>query len=684
MSKDLAAATPPKKDKEKKPKDKKKKEGWHLYSLFKKSKGFDRNVSAIPPIVREPIEWMISHNALGEEGIFRIPGSATEIKELKLRYDKGKKVDLEAIINVHTIAGLLKVFFRELPEPLLTFELYDAFLAAIKPETLQQRLDFLSKVLEALPAGNRVILEHLMVFLYEVSLHKTNCMTIPNIAIVFAPNLMRPKVERIEAILTNSSSVNLIISLLIQHHEVLFHGKEFVDDDSVPEVVLSPQLISLKMAQSLHSKTGGTTPAIKTSGIDEPLADAKPVSPRGEKPKGQIEGPDHTNGSSQKKATAAARKGPGEKQMKRSQTVSSPTTTSGGDTKKRLKRGQSTASGTGDEELPDFTAAELDSAAMALEGVSGSKVVRRKKSRRANMSAGGARDDPFFDTLKKGTIKLAAQLLEEQELVLEMAELDGLTAEEKEAVQAKVVKKIAESKSLRDNTRKQRQVQRTQSNFTKLREAGVKHSGHKRSTSSDKTSSSSINSGEDLKKSTGRRMKKTNGTAGSSEISGALTSPRPSPAPSSSDLSHQVESETSSVSDMPELETDSANLQFEEELDRQLSLEEDQPLALDSSSSDSDNEADYELINAILPPPLSSSSFAISGDAAWAGIPLPPAESDDAEEERVVEAVMEGDMQHFQEYLGSMKRKKRLDRTVSNKKILTRMSIGITSSTAPQ
>jgi hypothetical protein len=43
----------------------------------------------------------------------------------------GKKVDLNTVVNVHTVAGLLKVFFRELPEPLLTFELYDAFLAAI-------------------------------------------------------------------------------------------------------------------------------------------------------------------------------------------------------------------------------------------------------------------------------------------------------------------------------------------------------------------------------------------------------------------------------------------------------------------------------------------------------------------------------------------------------------------------
>ena len=63
MSKETAAATPPKKDKEKKQK-KPKKEGWHLYSLFKKTKGFDRNVGAIPPIVREPIDWLISHEGM--------------------------------------------------------------------------------------------------------------------------------------------------------------------------------------------------------------------------------------------------------------------------------------------------------------------------------------------------------------------------------------------------------------------------------------------------------------------------------------------------------------------------------------------------------------------------------------------------------------------------------------------
>jgi hypothetical protein len=581
-----------------------------------------------------------------------------------------------------------------------------------EPESLQTRLEFLGKVLEALPAGNKVILEHLMDFLFTVSTHRTNCMTIPNIAIVFAPNLMRPRVERIESILTNSSSVNMIISLLIQHHEVLFRGKEFVEDDAGAEVVLSPQLISLKLAQSIHGKTGGSTPAIRTTTTTNSAdGDKPPISPRGEKPPASLNA--STPGAKRSTpATAAAnnttttRRGPADKPMKRSQTVSSPTSSSASDPKKKLKREKSAAGGPEDD-FSDITVEDLDSAALALEGTSsatgsgsgGAKLVRRKKSRRGNMSSGGGsggvKDDQFFDTLKKGTMRLAATLLEEQEMVLEIAELEGLTAEEKAALQAKVAKKITESKTLRDNTRKQRQVQRTQSNFTKLRELKPSN-GHKRSVSSDKASGAAIN-GDDATgsaKKTSKKPRKPNGTTGSGEISAALHSPHsPSPAQSSLDLSH---SETSSVADndMPELELDPAMAQFEEELDRQLSMEEDKPLAklLESSSDDSDEEdIDYELLNAILPPPLPIPG-AISGDAAWAGSSAPIGgggdDTDPEEEERVAEAVMEGDMQHFQEYLGQMKRKKRLERTASSKKILSRMSINMgspsTSSIAPQ
>jgi RhoGAP domain len=66
---------------------------------------------------------------VGLEGLFRISGSKVEIDTLKARFDSGEDVALEAVtMNPHTVAGLLKQFFRELPEPLCTFELFDAYL----------------------------------------------------------------------------------------------------------------------------------------------------------------------------------------------------------------------------------------------------------------------------------------------------------------------------------------------------------------------------------------------------------------------------------------------------------------------------------------------------------------------------------------------------------------------------
>lgn len=361
-----------------------------------------------------------------------------------------------------------------------------------------------------------------MAFLFEVSTHKTNCMSVPNIAIVFAPNLMRPREERIEAILANSSSVNLIISLLIQHHEVLFHGKELQEQDAGAEPVLTPQLISLRLAQSLHSKSGSST-SIPASGEGD-------KSPRGKAASASASSPAADDGSKK-----TSRKGPSDKPMKRSHTVSAGSETKGVSDKKKIKREKSI---TPEGEIPDITSEDLDSAAAALSSglnlsnlslnastPSGSasttptgKTARPKKKRAGNSSnSSSLRDDLFLDTLKKGTMRLAANLLEEQELVLEMAEVDGLTVEERTQLQQKLATKISESKSLRDNSRKQRQVQRTQTNFTRLRDQKSSNdSRHKRSISTDKSVTSSIDDKRSLRK------PKRNGTTGSTDITSAI------------------------------------------------------------------------------------------------------------------------------------------------------------------
>lgn len=65
------------------------------------------------------------------EGIFRVPGPVPEIQELKKAYERGEHPSF-IHVNPHSVSGLLKLFFIELPDPLFTFELYDCFQTAMR------------------------------------------------------------------------------------------------------------------------------------------------------------------------------------------------------------------------------------------------------------------------------------------------------------------------------------------------------------------------------------------------------------------------------------------------------------------------------------------------------------------------------------------------------------------------
>jgi hypothetical protein len=67
---------------------------------------------------------------LAVEGIFRLSGSAVLMDKYAARFDKGEDVDLTPEQDPHTVTGLLKYYFRELPEPLMTVPLYEHFISA--------------------------------------------------------------------------------------------------------------------------------------------------------------------------------------------------------------------------------------------------------------------------------------------------------------------------------------------------------------------------------------------------------------------------------------------------------------------------------------------------------------------------------------------------------------------------
>ncbi|XP_050358381.1 GTPase-activating protein CdGAPr isoform X4 [Nymphalis io] len=127
------------------------------------------------------------------DGVYRLSGGAALTQRLRAAFDAGARVDLAPALqrDPHALASLLKMYFRELPNPLCTYQLYDAFVRAVQaPDEL--RLRAVRDAVVKLPPPHYRTLAYLMRHLRRVSLLSASTgMTARNMAIVWAPNLLR-------------------------------------------------------------------------------------------------------------------------------------------------------------------------------------------------------------------------------------------------------------------------------------------------------------------------------------------------------------------------------------------------------------------------------------------------------------------------------------------------------------
>jgi Rho GTPase-activating protein 39 len=134
------------------------------------------------------------------EGIFRVPGDADGVSELKLRIDKGYYT-LDGIDDPHVLASLLKLWLRELRDPLIPDEMYNECVAHAKEPAV------CVEMIRRLPSANRrvvlFVVSFLQLFLEEKTLGFTK-MTSPNLALVMSPNLLRCNSESMAVVFTNA------------------------------------------------------------------------------------------------------------------------------------------------------------------------------------------------------------------------------------------------------------------------------------------------------------------------------------------------------------------------------------------------------------------------------------------------------------------------------------------------
>ncbi|KAM9457597.1 rho GTPase-activating protein 17b isoform 2-T2 [Clarias gariepinus] len=175
-----------------------------------------------------PIEacvMMLLETGMKEEGLFRIAAGASKLKKLKAALDCSTSQLEEFYSDPHAVAGALKSYLRELPEPLMSFQQYDEWIQASNISDPDKRLQALWVTCDNLPKANKANLKYLVKFLAKLAQEsEVNKMTPSNIAIVLGPNLLWAKTEGTLAEMAAATSVHVvaIIEPIIQHADWFF------------------------------------------------------------------------------------------------------------------------------------------------------------------------------------------------------------------------------------------------------------------------------------------------------------------------------------------------------------------------------------------------------------------------------------------------------------------------------
>ncbi|RVE75519.1 hypothetical protein OJAV_G00017670 [Oryzias javanicus] len=178
------------------------------------------------PMVVDMCIQEIEARGLQSEGLYRLSGFSELIEDVKLAFDRdGEKADISssAYEDINIITGALKLYFRELPIPLITYDAYPRFIEAAKISDPEKLLESLHEALKLLPPAHCETLRYLMGHLKRVTQYeKENLMSSENLGIVFGPTLMRaPGLDAMTA-LNDIRYQRLVVETLIAHEDVLF------------------------------------------------------------------------------------------------------------------------------------------------------------------------------------------------------------------------------------------------------------------------------------------------------------------------------------------------------------------------------------------------------------------------------------------------------------------------------
>ncbi|XP_063754061.1 SLIT-ROBO Rho GTPase-activating protein 1 isoform X3 [Eleginops maclovinus] len=177
---------------------------------------------AIPRVVESCIRC-INLYGLQHQGIFRVSGSHLEVNDIKNSFERGNDplADDDNNHDINSVAGVLKLYFRGLENPLFPKERFNDLLSCIRIESLYERSLYIRKILLTIPRSVLIVMRYLFAFLNHLSQYSDENMMDPyNLAICFGPTLM-PTPETQDQV-SCQAHVNEIVKTIIIHHETIF------------------------------------------------------------------------------------------------------------------------------------------------------------------------------------------------------------------------------------------------------------------------------------------------------------------------------------------------------------------------------------------------------------------------------------------------------------------------------
>lgn len=183
----------------------------------------------IPLIVESCIRF-INLYGLQHQGIFRVSGSQVEVNDIKNSFERGENplADDQSNHDINSVAGVLKLYFRGLENPLFPKERFNDLISCIRIDNLYERALHIRKLLLTLPRSVLIVMRYLFAFLNHLSQYSDENMMDPyNLAICFGPTLM--PVPEIQDQVSCQAHVNEIIKTIIIHHETIFPDAKELD-----------------------------------------------------------------------------------------------------------------------------------------------------------------------------------------------------------------------------------------------------------------------------------------------------------------------------------------------------------------------------------------------------------------------------------------------------------------------